>query len=131
MSAVRLIYALLRRRAWVARTIQANQTSARRRRCARRLEFLTFINDLSANRWHEGGVLGTTGQTMKMDAIDYYARRAAQERLAADEAVDPRARESHLELARRYDEAAQGRGAANDDGREAPIPSSLPGLTML
>ena len=68
---------------------------------------------------------------MKMDGTDYFARRAAQERLAADEAQDPRARETHLELARRYDEAAQGRGAANDDGRDRPGPVGFSGITLI
>jgi hypothetical protein len=37
---------------------------------------------------------------------EYFVRRAAEERLAAERAVNPLAREAHLELAARYDEAA-------------------------
>jgi hypothetical protein len=36
----------------------------------------------------------------------YYERRAAQERAAAERSDDERVRRSHLELARRYGEAA-------------------------
>lgn len=35
---------------------------------------------------------------------DYFLRRAAEEREAADRASDPLARRAHLDLARRYDE---------------------------
>ncbi len=65
------------------------------------------------------------------DGKDYYARRAAQERLAADQARDPRARESHLELARRYDEAARGGYPANDRHPDPMGPASFPGLTLI
>jgi hypothetical protein len=37
---------------------------------------------------------------------DYFARRAAEERLAAERAINPSAREAHLELAARYEQAA-------------------------
>jgi hypothetical protein len=37
---------------------------------------------------------------------EYFARRAAEERLAAERSVNPSAREAHLELAARYDQAA-------------------------
>jgi hypothetical protein len=36
----------------------------------------------------------------------YFARRAAEERLAAERAISQSAREAHLELAARYDQAA-------------------------
>ncbi|MFL6829240.1 MAG: hypothetical protein ACJ8D5_01295 [Sphingomicrobium sp.] len=36
----------------------------------------------------------------------YFCRRAAEERDAADRALHPLARHSHLELSRRFDEAA-------------------------
>jgi hypothetical protein len=38
----------------------------------------------------------------------YYADRAAQERLMAEKAVDPKVREIHEEMASRYDVLAQG-----------------------
>lgn len=38
---------------------------------------------------------------------NYYTQRAAEERRLAQTAVHPGARESHLELARRYDELAE------------------------
>lgn len=37
---------------------------------------------------------------------DYFLRRAAEERQAAERADHPAARQSHLELALRYDEVA-------------------------
>ena len=42
---------------------------------------------------------------MQGDAI-YFGRRATEERLAALKCVHPGARQSHLELAKRYDELA-------------------------
>ena len=39
---------------------------------------------------------------------EYFEKRAADERLAADQAGDERAAELHRELARRYDELATG-----------------------
>jgi hypothetical protein len=39
--------------------------------------------------------------------LDYYRRRAADERKAAECATDPTARRVHLDLARRYDEAVE------------------------
>jgi len=38
---------------------------------------------------------------------DYFERRAAEEREAADQAQDVRAAQSHREMARRYDEKAR------------------------
>lgn len=46
----------------------------------------------------------------------YYERRAVEERVAAERSPDERVRGSHLELARRYAEAAAGRGLP--EGRE-------------
>lgn len=40
---------------------------------------------------------------------DYFRRRATEEEAAAESAVDDRARQSHLDLARRYLEVADGR----------------------
>jgi hypothetical protein len=37
----------------------------------------------------------------------YFLRRADEERAAAKRASDPRARQSHLDLAERYDDAAR------------------------
>ena len=71
------------------------------------------------------------GRVMKLDGADYFTRRAEQERLAADEARDPRARESHLELARRYDEAARGGYPANDRYPDPMGPASLSGFTLI
>ena len=49
----------------------------------------------------------------------YFSRRAAEERDAAQRARDPRARQTHLDLAERYAQAvlSSGRQAAND-----PVP---------
>jgi hypothetical protein len=52
----------------------------------------------------------------------YYERRAGQERAAADRALDERARQMHLELARRYNEAAA------DSAVPMPIETHRPGL---
>jgi len=40
--------------------------------------------------------------------VDYFQRRAAEERSAADRATSEGARNAHLDLAQRYDELAQG-----------------------
>jgi hypothetical protein len=47
-----------------------------------------------------------------MSELDYryFQRRAAEELQAADRAMHPVARESHLELSRRFDAAAAGAG---------------------
>jgi len=47
---------------------------------------------------------------------DYFRRRAAEEREAADHAQNEQARRSHDELAERYDDAADG----NPDIEQAP-----------
>ena len=44
-------------------------------------------------------------RSMNGDSV-YFSRRGSEERLAATKAVDPRARQAHLELASRYDELA-------------------------
>ena len=52
-----------------------------------------------------------------MDALNtesqYFLRRAAEERAAADRSTDPRARQTHIDLAERYSEAAQTATTAN------------------
>lgn len=48
---------------------------------------------------------------MERNAL-YFEQRALQERSAAESASHPAAREAHLDLARRYDEAAQAAGVA-------------------
>jgi hypothetical protein len=40
--------------------------------------------------------------------LDYYSKRAAEERLAADRATDRRAAQAHSELARRFEDMAHG-----------------------
>jgi hypothetical protein len=42
---------------------------------------------------------------MEGDAI-YFSRRGTEERLAAGKAADPRARQAHLDLAKRYEDFA-------------------------
>ena len=44
---------------------------------------------------------------MRESDFDYFKRRAAEERKAADCASDPCVRRVHLDLARRYDEAVE------------------------
>jgi hypothetical protein len=44
----------------------------------------------------------------------YFMRRAAQERSAADHALDDAARDAHLEMARRYRQMIGGREKASD-----------------
>lgn len=46
------------------------------------------------------------------ESREYFERRAAEERHAADEAQDRRAAECHRELARRYEARAAGHVAA-------------------
>lgn len=56
---------------------------------------------------------------------NYFKRRASEERAAAQRARDPRARQSHIDLAERYSHAAgDGRLIAND---EASLESSVGG----
>ena len=43
---------------------------------------------------------------MRQSDYEYFTRRAAEERAAADQAACPRSRRSHLELAHRYEAAA-------------------------
>jgi hypothetical protein len=52
----------------------------------------------------------------------YFARRASEEQAAADRAHDPRARQTHADLARLYSRAARacGRKVANDEHAIAP-----------
>jgi hypothetical protein len=47
------------------------------------------------------------GATVRESDFDYFRRRAAEERQAAESATDPAARRVHLDLARRYDDAVE------------------------
>jgi hypothetical protein len=54
----------------------------------------------------------------------YFMRRAAQERSAADHAADGKARDAHLELARRYRDLVGGAAARHTiDQTSAPTES--------
>ena len=53
----------------------------------------------------------------------YFSRRASEERAAAERALDPRARQSHIDLAERYSQVAQ---AAPMDGEEELEPATMP-----
>jgi hypothetical protein len=46
----------------------------------------------------------------------YFSRRGSEERKAAERAVDPRARQAHLDLADRYDELAAAIGSHQSAG---------------
>jgi hypothetical protein len=46
----------------------------------------------------------------------YFIRRGSEERQAAERAVDPRARQAHLDLADRYDELAAAIGSHQSAG---------------
>ena len=52
----------------------------------------------------------------------YFSRRASEERAAAERALDPRARQSHIDLAERYSRAAQ---AGAKGGKEALEPAAM------
>ena len=58
----------------------------------------------------------------------YFMRRASEERAAAQRARDPRARQSHIDLAERYSQAAKMAGADNDDEEQLDqqAPMSVP-----
>ncbi len=72
-----------------------------------------------------------------MDKIErdaaYFERRAAEEAAAAERAEDDRARQTHMELARRYAAAAQGEGEAplDDDQPFGPSPLLSPEFRIL
>ena len=56
--------------------------------------------------------------------LSYFLRRAREEEAAAQLADDPRARQSHSDLAERYAQAAESGGL---DGRHGePEPSAIP-----
>ena len=55
----------------------------------------------------------------------YFMRRASEEQAAAQRAHDPRARQSHIDLAERYSQAAQMDGVDDDGAQEAPAPMAL------
>lgn len=54
--------------------------------------------------------------------IEYYNRRAQEERDAGLAASDARARQAHLELARRYDELSKPSGSGHMVGHLADVP---------
>ena len=58
-----------------------------------------------------------TGMDQATIDTSYFSRRAAEERAAAQRAHDPRARQTHLDLAQRYAQAARSgkTEAANDE----------------
>ena len=66
---------------------------------------------------------------------NYFARRASEERAAAERALDPRARQSHLDLAERYAEAAQQQLAQEGEEAmpepQAPLPLLPPEFRIL
>jgi len=53
----------------------------------------------------------------------YFQRRASEERRAAMAAVNPNAREAHLEMARRYDDIASAIGARGSPTETAKLPA--------
>ena len=57
----------------------------------------------------------------KLDAV-YFTRRASEERAAARRAHDPRSRQTHLDLAERYAQAAQ--SCAMDTADAEPMPEA-------
>ena len=59
---------------------------------------------------------------------NYFMRRATEERAAAEQARDPRARQSHHALAERYANAARAGDAAND---ELPIEAGAAAIPLL
>jgi hypothetical protein len=62
-----------------------------------------------------------------IDPLDYFRRRAEEERAAADSAADDRAAETHRALAARYDAKANGcavRDCAKDPPRDCGTLSS-------
>ena len=55
----------------------------------------------------------------------YFRRRADEEQAAAERATDPRARQSHIDLAERYAETARAlEGAAKANEAAEPAPSA-------
>ena len=66
---------------------------------------------------------------------NYFMRRASEEQAAAQRAHDPRARQSHIDLAERYSQAAQmGAGAPDEDGAQehhAPMAVLQPEFRIL
>ena len=67
---------------------------------------------------------------------DYFRRRADEEKAAAERASDPRARQSHIDLAERYADAARAIDGAAKAGEPhqapaAPIPLLQPEFRIL
>ena len=58
---------------------------------------------------------------------NYFSRRASEERAAAERALDPRARQSHIDLAERYSRAAEKSEMDGDKSLEPP--QAMPLLT--
>ena len=56
----------------------------------------------------------------------YFMRRAGEERAAAERARDPRARQSHHDLAERYSNAARANESANDDALATDVGAAMP-----
>ena len=57
----------------------------------------------------------------------YFTRRASEEQAAAERAQDPRARQTHIDLAERYSQAACScETAANDQGAGPESLSAIP-----
>ena len=68
--------------------------------------------------------------------FDYFSRRAAEEQAAADRASDPRARQSHRDLAERYADAARAiaggaKAGLPDQAPAAPVPLLQPEFRIL
>ncbi len=62
----------------------------------------------------------------------YFMRRAGEEQAAAQRASDPRARQSHFDLAERYSRAAQTNELdGGEDEPQAPMPLLQPEFRIL
>jgi hypothetical protein len=58
-------------------------------------------------------------------SLDYFQRRAEEERAAAEKAADERAAHSHRELAEEYEKRANGQGELLADGDQEQEPGTL------
>ena len=56
---------------------------------------------------------------------DYFRRRADEEKAAAERASDPRARQSHIDLAERYADASRAIDGGAKAGEAEPVPIPL------
>jgi hypothetical protein len=68
------------------------------------------------------------GTTVRESDFDYFRRRAAEERQAAESATDPAARRVHLDLARRYDDAVEAEKSRPAIGMGATVHAIEPKL---